>query len=189
MSFLRGHVVNTSWNSFIMKNVTLTTEDPEPNWGMHDLIYVEMDLLLHVIDKLVLILTGLAAFANIAVFVTLNKLPSAKNYSPVRMLQILAILQTIWGTLHGVEDPRLRTLNGMVPEMVPRTIACKVSQLVRNICSWHFGILTLLSQLLILISYFFLLLFSEYLVYIYHEKWNSEAVFRLSSTILSKLAK
>ena len=140
-----GREIITNWNSFIMKNITSTTEDPEPKWGMHDLIYIEMDLLLHVIDKLVLLLTGLAAFANIAVFVTLNKLPNVKNYSPVRLLQILAILQTIWGTLHGVEDPRLRTLNGMVPEIVPRTIACKVSQLVRNICSRHSGILLLLS--------------------------------------------
>ena len=135
-----------------MKNITSTTEDPEPKWGMHDLIYIEMDLLLHVIDKLVLLLTGLAAFTNIAVFVTLNKLPNVKNYSPVRLLQILAILQTIWGTLHGVEDPRLRTLNGMVPEMVPRTIACKVSRLVRNIWSRHSGILPLLRKFNILTS-------------------------------------
>ena len=92
---------------------------------MQDIVYVEMDWDLYVADRVTLFVTALAMISNLAVFFTLNKLPNVKNFCPIRLLQILAIHQTVWGTVHGVEDPKLRPLDSMVPSIVPRIIACK----------------------------------------------------------------
>ena len=53
---------------------------------MQDVVYVEIDWVLHVADKVTLFVTALAMISNLAVLFTLNKLPNVKNYCPVRLL-------------------------------------------------------------------------------------------------------
>ena len=93
------------------------------------LLEVEMNLELHIADKTTLVVFALTSMCNVAVLVTLGKLPNVKNFCPVRLLQILSVYQLLWGALHGIEDPRLRPLVDMVPEFVSRDIACKVGTL------------------------------------------------------------
>ena len=97
-------------------------------YGMRDLVDVKMDFTLHAVDKLTLVVCFFAILTDGAVFVTLGKLPQVKNYCPVRLLQILAVYQIVWGILQGVEDPKLRPLDSMVPDFVPRDVACKVNK-------------------------------------------------------------
>lgn len=99
---------------------------------MQDKIYVDMDIVLLVVDKITLLICALAIFSNVATFVTLGRLPLVTFHGPVRLLQILAVHQAIWGTLHGVEDSRLRSLDSFVPDLVPRSVACKASISIVN---------------------------------------------------------
>ena len=112
-----------------MNNLSVETaaEQDQLPYTMQDLVYVEMDWVLYVADEVTLFVTALAMISHFAVIFTLSKLPNVKNYCPVRLLQILVIHEAVWGTMHGVEDPKLRPLDSMVPSIVPRSIACKVT--------------------------------------------------------------
>ena len=111
-----------------MTNSTFTNsvEEEIPFRMEGGLIEVEMNLVLDIADKTTLVVFVLTSMCNVAVLVTLGKLPNVKNFCPVRLLQILSVYQLLWGALHGIEDPRLRPIVDMVPEFVSRDLACKV---------------------------------------------------------------
>ena len=110
-----------------MKNVTGLSDDYEGDLDLPEPTFVQLDLVQQIADKVTRLFCGVSILSNLAVLVTLSKLRNVKNYCPVRLLQILAIYQTLWGTLHGVEDPRVRPLESMVPQFIPRNITCQVS--------------------------------------------------------------
>ena len=79
-----------------MANSTLSTlanEGSGISYDYHDLTYVDMDLVLYTADACVVFVALLSALSNTAVFITLGKLPNVKNYSPVRLLQMLVVYQ------------------------------------------------------------------------------------------------
>ena len=109
-----------------MESYSTFSEEKELFNQMDDLFDLKMDLLLHIADKVTLTVFVLSSLCNVAVLITLGKLPNVKNFCPVRLLQILSVYQIVWGILHGIEDPRLRPLVNIVPEFVSRDSACKV---------------------------------------------------------------
>ena len=125
----RGNYSRGGSLDFDMTNSTFinSVEEEEVPFRMEKgLMDVEMDLVLDIADKTTLVVFVLTSMCNVAVLVTLGKLSNVKNFCPVRLLQILSVYQLLWGTFHGIEDPRLRPIVDMVPEFASRDVACKV---------------------------------------------------------------